>query len=397
MNPQQPVSSILEQDKMPQRSFTLLGRFREIGKEIDPSRNWSNYTKIGFYSKDENFEIISGSNKEKLISGIRDLNDSSRKASFEHSFSNSDFSERVNENFINSLKIFSSEKKAQLFIDLNIELENFLKANPNTTPEIVDSFLVGQVLSRIPNREVGSSDLDSDILIADFFESRESNLEKDDENSQVILQKLLKQISSKFDHQTFKKFIDNYSDSNRFSVFDQDYQYSKIFKDFWSTPLLAQRENGFQNTIETIPYPTKNQITNQIETKEQLKQNLFDSSFEKFPEGLPKSGSTYEEQVVDIKSVAGMSGCDSWFIQDVPSSDKGLENIWKHVQKFKNEDLHFTSESSFIKGIRVNGKIWVFEDGRNRFAALKALGVKQIPMLIIEGEISERTPVSSII
>ena len=397
MNPQQPVSSILEQEKIPQGSYTVLGRFREIGKEIDPSRNWANYTKIGFYSKDEKFELISGSNKEKLISGIRDLNDPSRKVSFEHSFSNSDFSERVNENFINSLKIFSSEKKAQLFIDLNIELENYLKANPNTTPEIVDSFLVGQVLTRIPDRESGSSELDSDILIADFFESRESNLEKDNDNSQIILQKLLKQISNKFDHQTFKKFLDNYSDSNRFSVFDQQYQYSKIFKDFWSTPLLAQRENGFQNKIETIPYPTKNQITNQIETKEQLKQNLYDSPFEKFPEALAKSGSTYEEQVVDINSVVGMSGCDSWFIQDVPSSDKGLGNIWKHVQKFKNEDLHFTSESSFIKGINVNGKIWVSEDGRNRFAALKALGVKQIPMLIIEGQVSERTSVSSII
>lgn len=397
MNSQQPVSSILEQEKIPQGPFTILGRFREIGKEIDPSKNWTNYTKIGFYSKDEKFEIISGSNKEKLISGIRDLNDSSRKASFEYLFSNSDFSERVNENFINSLKIFSSEKKAQLFIDLNIDLENFLKDNPNTTPEIVDSFLVEQVLSRIPNREAGSSELDSDILIADFFESRESNLEKDNDNSQVILQKLLKQISNKFDHQTFKKFIDSYSDSSRFSVFDEKYQYSKIFKDFWSTPMLAQRENGFQNKIETNPYSTKKQITNQIETKEQLKQNLFDSPFEKFPEALPKSGSTYEEQVVDTNSVAGMSGCDSWFIQDVPSSDKGLGNIWKHVQKFKNEDLHFTSESSFIKGIIVNGKIWVFEDGRNRFAALKALGVKQIPMLIIEGEISERTPVSSII
>lgn len=397
MNPQQPVSSILEQEKIPQGPFTVLGRFREIGKEIDPSRNWANYTKIGFYSKDEKFELISGSNKEKLISGIRDLNDPSRKASFEHSFSNSDFSERVNENFINSLKIFSSEKRAQLFIDLNVGLEDFLKNNPNVTPEIVDSYLVEQVLSKIPDRERNSSELDSDILIADFFESRESNIEKDNDNSQVILQKLLKQISNKFDHQTFKKFLDNYSDSNRFSVFDEQYQYSKIFKDFWSTPLLAQRENGFQNKIETIPYPTKNQITNQIDTKEQLKQNLYDAPFEKFPEALPKSGSTYEEQVVDINSVVGMSGCDSWFIQDVPSSDKGLGNIWKHVQKFKNEDLHFTSESSFIKGINVNGKIWVSEDGRNRFAALKALGVKQIPMLIIEGQVSERTSVSSII
>jgi hypothetical protein len=74
-----------------------------------------------------------------------------------------------------------------------------------------------------------------------------------------------------------------------------------------------------------------------------------------------------------------------------------LNNIWKWAEFFKKNDLHYKSENTFIKGIRINEKVFVHEDGRNRFAALKALGVKQIPMLVIEGEISERTSVSSII
>ena len=397
MNPQQPTNNPLEQAPNQNKAFTVLGRFREIGREIDPSKNWGSYPNVGFYSKDENFEMVSGSGKDKLICGIRDLKDPSRKISFEHSFSSKDYVERVSENLANSLGVFSSEKKAQLFIDLNVQLTEFLKNNPGVSVELVDAFLVSQILSHVPDKTYVKDELNVDIMIADFIESRSSNLEKDLEQSLVILQKLLKQVSGKFDPETFRKFMENFSDSSRFLIFDENYNYSKIFKDFWSTPFLSQREKGFQTRIETIPFPTKNQITTQIESKDQTMQLLSQYSFEKIPEVLPAPGASFEEQIVDVNSVVGMSACDSWFIQDIPNSDRGLGNIWKLIQKFKNEDLHFTNESSFIKGIRVNGKIWVYEDGRNRFAALKALGVKQIPMLIIEGQISNRPAVSSII
>ena len=58
MKPQQATNNPLEQAPNQNKAFTVLGRFREIGREIDPSRNWGSYPNVGFYSKDENFEMF---------------------------------------------------------------------------------------------------------------------------------------------------------------------------------------------------------------------------------------------------------------------------------------------------------------------------------------------------
>ena len=119
MNPQQPVSSIIEQEKVPQGSFTVLGKFREIGKEIDPNKDWKKYSSVGFYSKDSNFEMVSGSNNTEYIAGIRELTGERRKTTFEYKFNDKECVLAVKRVLDRSLPVFNSNNTAQLFIDIN--------------------------------------------------------------------------------------------------------------------------------------------------------------------------------------------------------------------------------------------------------------------------------------
>jgi hypothetical protein len=399
MNPQQPVSSILEQEKVPQSSFTVLGKFREIGKEIDPNKDWKKYSSVGFYSKDSNFEMVSGSNNSEYIAGIRELTGERRKTTFEYKFNDKECVLAVKRVLDRSLPVFNSVNTAQLFIDINdpnTGIGKFIQENPNYTSEQLEIFLIDKVLDKIPNKESFTTPEETGAILSDFFDKRELN--EDLPESRKNVENILKKMASKLDKEAFSILMENINESFKFNTFDKDFNYSLLLSEEWLAAFIRSREQGFATSIETPPFQTVNQVSRQINSPEELKTILLNEKFEAAPSGaLIKEGVSYQEELVDIATVVGMSGTDTWVIQDVKGSDKGLNNIWKWTEFFKKNDLHYKSENTFIKGIRINEKVFVHEDGRNRFAALKALGVKQIPMLVIEGEISERTSVSSII
>lgn len=412
MNPQQAVNSIapdspVEKEPVARNSYTILGRFREIGKEIDPNKDWGKYSSTGFYSKDSNFEIISGSNNTDYIAGVREFTGNQRKASFEYQFKDIECVSKINGVLRRALPVFNSTNTVQLFLDIhdqdtenennpNIGIAKFIKENPNFTPEELEIFLIDKVLDKIPDKESVTSSVEVEAILSEYFKKRE--LYPDTPKSQKNVESILKKMATKLDTEAFSILMEDMRDSTKLYIFDEDFNYSLLLSEGWLAAFIRSRGQGFVTSIETPAYPTINQINRQINNPEELKTILLQEKFEAAPSGaLIKEGAFYQEELVDIATVVGMSDTDTWIIQEVKGSDKGLNSIWKWAEFFKKNDLHYKSENRFIKGIRVGGKIWVFEDGRNRFAALKALGVKQIPMLIIEGEISERTPVSSII
>ena len=407
MNPQQPVSSILEQEKVPQGSFTVLGKFREIGKEIDPNRDWEKYSSTGFYSKDSNFEIISGSNNTDYIAGVIEFTGNQRKASFEYQFKDIECVSKINGVLRRALPVFNSINTVQLFLDIhdqntqdannpNTGIAKFIKDNPNFTPEDLEIFLIDKVLDKIPPKESATSSQEVEAILSEYFKKRE--LYQDTQKSQKNVESVLKKMATKLDKEAFSILMENINESFKFCTFDKDFIYSLLLSEEWLAAFIRSRGQGFVTSIETPAYPTINQINRQINNPEELKTILLNEKFEAIPTGaLVKEGAFYQEELVDIAMVVGVSGTDTWVIQDVKNSDKGLNSIWTWAEFFKKNDLHYKYEKWFIKGIRVGGKIYVHEDGRNRFAALKALGVKQIPMLIIEGEISKSPAVSSII
>jgi hypothetical protein len=418
MNPQQAVNSIApdspaERESFGKKSFTILGRFREIGKEIDPNKDWEKYSSTGFYSKDSNFEIISGSNNADYIAGVREFTGNQRKASFEYQFKDIECVSKINGVLRRALPVFNSTNTVQLFLDihdentedkdnsnteikpeLNIGIARFIKDNPNFTPEHLEIFLIDKVLDKIPDKESATSSVEVEAILSEYLDKRDQDTSESKENVKSILKKM----ATKLDKEAFSILMENINESFKFNIFDKDFNYSLLLSEEWLAAFIRSRGQGFVTSIETPAYPTINQINRQINNPEELKTILLQEKFEAAPSGaLIKEGAFYQEELVDIATVVGMSGTDTWIIQEVKGSDKGLNSIWKWAEFFKKNDLHYKSENRFIKGIRVGGKIYVHEDGRNRFAALKALGVKQIPMLIIEGEISERTSVSSII
>jgi len=404
MNPQQAVNSIApdspaEREPFGKKSFTILGRFREIGKEIDPSRDWEKYSSTGFYSKDSNFEILTGSNNADYIAGVRELTGNQRKTSFEYQFKDKECVSKVKKALDRALPVFNSTNTAQLFLDIHDQdngIGRFIKENPNYSPEELEIFLIDKVLDKIPNKESATSAEEVNIILADYFEKRELN--QDTPKSQKNVESILKKMATKLDTEAFSILMEDMRDSTKLYIFDEDFNYSLLLSEGWLAAFIRSREQGFVTSIETPAFQTINQISRQVNSPEELKTILLNEKFEAIPAGaLVKEGSTYQEELVDIVTVVGMSETDSWIVQDIKGSDKGVDNIWKRVEYFKKNDLHYKSENMFIKGTRVGGKIYVHEDGRNRFAALKALGIKQIPMLVIEGEISEKNSVSSII
>jgi hypothetical protein len=68
-----------------------------------------------------------------------------------------------------------------------------------------------------------------------------------------------------------------------------------------------------------------------------------------------------------------------WFVSDADT--RGPERIWELIQSLQGEDPILRKGGRQLHVYEINGKYWVVE-GRHRVAALKVLGVEQVPMLV---------------
>ncbi len=54
------------------------------------------------------------------------------------------------------------------------------------------------------------------------------------------------------------------------------------------------------------------------------------------------------------------------------------------TQKFQRGEMALGGNTEPITAIKIGDKYYVYSDGRHRIAALKALGVDQVPMLVTQ-------------
>lgn len=388
-----PVNSIAstsptEQAPKPSTKFTVLGRFRQLGKEIDPSKNWDSYSKVEYSSFGEGFNLITGSSDNRFISGIMETEGEKRKATYEFSLKDKSDTEVISGVFKNSLDIFSGNKRAQLFIDLHIEIENLLKENKNYTSQELEFRLVSKVVESLPDRrtkeEVNLLDIGQNLN--NFFTNR-SDTSQDLDSTKEIVTQIIKSISTKMDQATFNIYMQHIEEAFRQKIFDKGYKFAHLLSEGWLAVLLASRNRDFQTIEQQVPtFPIKDQIRNDIQTIEQLKDILISANFKPL-QGYYKKNSIFHEEVVSADTVVGVEGCDSWIGQDRKDSNNGLNEIWGRVNYFKNNDLHFISQEKPINAIKIKDELYILEDGKNLFAALKALGVSQIPLLVVEGDV----------
>lgn len=128
-------------------------------------------------------------------------------------------------------------------------------------------------------------------------------------------------------------------------------------------------------------YEVKDQIQQKFKDRGELDVVLSGMDCEPFPytSHLRESNSVYE--IVPIEEIVGGSGMKNWLVS--PEESRGPELIYKYVQMAQNGEFKIGGNQLAMNVIEVDGKYFVYRDGRHRVAALKALGVGEVPMRVI--------------
>jgi len=195
------------------------------------------------------------------------------------------------------------------------------------------------------------------------------------------LQNLLVELSQKMDFDTFsrkaEKFIKDIKREDR--VWDQNYKHLPNRFLRW---LLEDSNLRNYDEIKRPPlakFPVKENITKEIINLEDLERVLQEIPYQVAPDVFSLKRKSIVAEFIDLDLVAGVNDAESWFIDD--SKKKGSEKIFELTQGYQNGNIPFLQEPP-IKAIRYKSKIWISGDGRHRMAALKALGVKKVPVLL---------------
>jgi len=195
------------------------------------------------------------------------------------------------------------------------------------------------------------------------------------------LQNLLVELSQKMDFDTFsrkaEKFTKDIKREDR--VWDQNYKHLPNRFLRW---LLEDSNLRNYDEIKRPPlakFPVKENITKEIINLEDLERVLQEIPYQVAPDVFSLKRKSIVAEFIDLDLVAGVNDAESWFIDD--SKKKGSEKIFELTQGYQNGNIPFLQEPP-IKAIRYKNKIWISGDGRHRMAALKALGVKKVPVLL---------------
>ncbi|MDB5259353.1 MAG: hypothetical protein JWO73_561 [Candidatus Taylorbacteria bacterium] len=135
---------------------------------------------------------------------------------------------------------------------------------------------------------------------------------------------------------------------------------------------------------EPEKYAVKDMITNPVTTKAALSNVLSGMPIESLPDANRMQLGHPHAEIVELESVVGFIGEENpqgWEVSD--SNGRGLDRIFDLAHEFQDGGRDVT-ESDPIQVTKVDGKYYISNDGRHRVAALKALGVKEAPMLVKE-------------
>lgn len=127
-------------------------------------------------------------------------------------------------------------------------------------------------------------------------------------------------------------------------------------------------------------YPIKDKVTNPIASSKELLSVLEAVPIETMPRVEPSSQQNPVAELVVLDKVVGGAAIKNWLVSE--TKGRGPEQIFKLVQAFQNDTTGKAIEYEPLEVFEVNDKYFVEGDGRHRAAALKALGVAEVPMMV---------------
>lgn len=166
---------------------------------------------------------------------------------------------------------------------------------------------------------------------------------------------------------------------------DFDYYLDKILR--FVLDAREDTEFDFSKIItpEVAEFDIRPQIKRNLSSPAELTEVLSQLPFERKPHYFNiLKGSRRKAEMVNLDQVIGAdtSHGHKWTISD--SSDRGITKIWELVQGLSDGTIDIAGQDGInpIDLVKYEGRYYIRMDGRHRVAALKALGVKQIPATV---------------
>lgn len=194
---------------------------------------------------------------------------------------------------------------------------------------------------------------------------------------------LLNLAGRKMPKEKFEQRLERLKTDLRFTDDPFGRNYGPIVKEIGEWAFMDRedlpRDHELLKGIKPLEYQIKDKITRPVRSLEELETILRSMPVERMPETKTGPVSKEEAKMVSLDNVVG-GVMENWTVST--SEGRGIPKIFEFTQRFQDGSLNLAGRSDPIKVIEIERKYFVDMDGRHRAAALKALGVKEAPMLV---------------
>lgn len=276
--------------------------------------------------------------------------------------------------------IFDALRKFVPFLPDAIR-HQFVQKVIQEAPNLRNGKIIEEKLARIglellpdyPNLNVGSS-----------VQWQEKGGKMPTEEQIAQLGKFSELVAKKMPKDKFNEKIEALQNDLKFT----DDPYGKNYKGFFTQMadwVLRAREDikpNYEILKREKPeeYTIKDKITRPINSIDELKNILSSLAFEPMPDINSRQISNRAPEMVELEKILGAPVTKSWLVST--SESRGENNIFKLAEAFQTGAYIIGGENKQILITEVDGKYYVDGDGRHRTAALKALGVHEIPAMV---------------
>lgn len=353
--------------------------FQKDAERIDPDKShpWQAARGDGFFVSDEfgqialaeTFDVEETDEDDKVGLLLAETASDGQSSS---TYIRNELSPRVRGQFadvINEVSPRLSGETRHKFVRTLIQLVSSLENQPD---EVVAETLTTLTLKLLPDHPQG------------IEASEVPQIGTASPQQQEQLTRLIKLVSKKMPAEMFSQKFNELQDNLRWidDAFGRNYASMLVDIRRWA---LDSRQDTVRNydvlrKKEPVDYPVKDMITRDFASPAELEQILRELPVEPMPD--VRFAPRYREraELVQLDQVLGGTGINDWTVST--SQGRGVGKILELSQALKQGSASVAGNNQPIIAIEVGGKFFIEADGRHRTAALKALGVKEVPMLV---------------
>ena len=261
----------------------------------------------------------------------------------------------------------------------------FIRKIIQEAPNLKDENAIAQKLAKMGLELL--PDYANSTSVEQFSQWAEVGGKTPTEEQRAQLAEFTRLVASKMPSDKFFELMKKYQDDLKYTHDPYGTTYQTIFTDMaqW---VLDEREDTQRNypllkRIRPDQYTVKDKVTQPINSVAELETALAALPVEPMPDTRGKYHANEIPEMVRLESVMGGTGIKTWSVST--SEGRGLPHIFTLTNKFQSDELNIAGNGRDepIKLIEVGGKFYVSSDGRHRVAALKALGVAEVPAMVI--------------